>query len=76
MNNTTKLSSIQLDIAFAFEDGEDREGAVETLLANAGLTGRVTASMLVEFGPGGGWPVYEFAGEQADIDRLLAVYMG
>jgi hypothetical protein len=74
--NNAQQASVQLDIAFAIEENETEQGAVETLLANASIAGRVTAERIVEFGPGGGWPVYEFVGDQANIDQLLAIYDG
>ena len=73
MNNTTK-STVQLDIAFVEEEGETAVSAIFALLGKANRP-NLSFTLVDEFGPAGGWPVYEFTGKQEDIDSLLTAYL-
>lgn len=62
-----QLASCELDIV-----NEENTDAAEELAAKHNVLFR----LLIENGPGGGWPVYEFVGEVDDIGRLIADYDG
>ena len=57
--------TIQLDISCEASPEEVIEWAAEF---------NCIANMIVEFGPGGGNPVYEFTGTEDNINRLMEAY--
>lgn len=62
------MASIELDVC---SDGEATpEDAARLLGHQHGLVVHV----VVEDGPGGGWPVCRFTGERKDIAEMLMVY--
>jgi hypothetical protein len=61
--------TVELDVAFG-EVGGSLDKAISALTADTAVTSRV----LVEHGPGGGWPVVEFHGTPGDVLVLLRRY--
>lgn len=59
----TKTKTTELDVAY----DDTLEDALATIPADIKVTYRVT----VANGPGGGWPVIEFHGTSADLERLV-----
>ena len=57
--------TIQLDISCEACPEEVIEWAAEF---------NCTENMIIEFGPGGGNPVYEFTGTEDNINRLMETY--
>jgi len=59
------MKTIQLDVSHEASQEEVIEFASEF---------ECTANMIIEFGPGGGNPVYEFTGTEDNINRLMEAY--
>lgn len=62
------MRSIQLDVSFG--STETVQDAIREMTEDTEITGRV----VIEHGPGGGWPVVEFTGPDDEITRLEANY--
>lgn len=56
-----RIESLEMDIAF--EPNETIEGVLAELIADT----RVTATIVKEHGPAGGWPVVKFEGPLGDM---------
>lgn len=67
MADTATHTSIELDTCFEAHDGETVEGVIAAIEAKYGtLKGKVVNPS----GPGGGWPIVEWTGPEADLIRL------
>ena len=63
------MASIELDWA-----DEDANPDLEASGRRSAATFNLTMEVVVEEGPGGGWPVYRFTGRREDIVALLGNY--
>lgn len=63
-----------LDLDFAYdEDDETLDDAITTFIAP--YRGRIVASVVIQHGPGGGWPIVRFdATSRVDLMSLALTY--
>lgn len=64
------MAKIVMDVAFAH--GPELDAYLERLLADT----QVTATVLREHGPGGGWPEVEFVGPRDHLVYVAVYHVG